>query len=474
MAALVHSSPYSGTWYPGTARELEALLDRLFETSAQRPSTYLLHGGLGFVVPHAGLIYSGTVAAAVYRHLEQQRPQRVVLLGFPHRGGSPGLYLPQLDRYRTPLGETEVDREACERLVNTGPFRWRDEDRLCDHSVEIQLPLLQRAVPQARLVPVYVSSLPASERAEAAQALASLLDGQTVLLASSDFTHFGAAFGYRPFPVDSLTRDRLRRLDFKFVDAASSLDPEYFLRELRAESATVCGYGPISLLLETLRQLHQAEDIFQRTLDYETSGDITGDYSHCVSYVALGYFPWESFLLDVEDQQLLLESARRTLSHYQATGLAEPLPPPRITPALKRPAAVFVTLQRHGQLRGCIGRTEPDTPLAEVVPRMTLAAALEDPRFSPVERDERDLEIEISVLSPMKLLTDLSRFRVGRDGALLRADGHSGLLLPQVAEGRNWTAEDFFKALALKAGVSPDVFRDRSARVYVFRAQIIH
>lgn len=471
--AAAHVTPFSGSWYPGEPQRLNDLLDRLFSTSAQRRSAYVLKGGRAFVVPHAGLVYSGNVAAAVYRHLQADQPERVVILGFPHRGAPPGVYVPQLDRYRTPIGDVSVDREACERLVERGPFAWRREDQLCDHSVEIQLPFLRRAVPEARIVPLYVSSLSREERQQAAQTLLELADSSTVFLASSDFTHYGAAFAYQPFPVDRLTSERIRRLDFKFIEAASSLDPEFFIRELRKESATVCGREPIALLLELLRQLDVTDDVFQRTLDYETSGDITGDWSHCVSYAALGYFPWKAFLLSEEDQQLLLESARKTLEHYQATGKAEPIPPSRMTEALHRPAGVFVTLHRHGQLRGCIGRCEPEMPLAELVPRMTLAAALEDPRFAPVGRDETDLELEISVLSPLKLLTDLSRFRVGVDGALLRTNGHSGLLLPQVAEGRKWAAEDFLRALATKAGVSPDVYRDGNTRVYVFRAQII-
>jgi uncharacterized protein (TIGR00296 family) len=105
---------------------------------------------------------------------------------------------------------------------------------------------------------------------------------------------------------------------------------------------------------------------------------------------------------------------------------------------------------------------------------MTLAAALEDSRFAPLRPEETGIEIEISVLSPMKRLAGAGGFRIGRDGAYLRAGGLSGLLLPQVAEGRDWTAKDFLGALARKARLSPDVYRDPQSRLYVFRAQIIH
>lgn len=474
MAGTVcHQSPLSGSWYPGNAAELSDLLDGLLAKSADRTGPILPGMPLAFVVPHAGLVYSGRVAAAAFRQLEAMQPERVVILGFSHHGAPPGLWIPDVDCYATPLGETAVDRDAVQRLLAGSRFRTMREGALCDHSVEIQLPLLRKVVPKAVVVPIYVSSLTSSERAEAAPALAELMKPGTVVLASSDFTHFGAAFHYMPFPVDAHTPERLRALDEGFIEAAGSLDSDLLLRTLRGEAATVCGKEPIALLLAALGELPNGEDVFQWTLDYETSGDITGDYSHCVSYAALGYFPWDSLELPPEDQQLLLESARSTLRHYQETGRAQPIPPPVRSEALMRKAGAFVTLERNGQLRGCVGRISATDPLAEVVPEMMLAAALEDTRFEPLEPGEQGIELEISVLSPMKRLADPARFRVGRDGGYLKVDGFGGLLLPQVAEGRDWTSGDFLRALAAKARVSSNVYEDPRARLYVFRAQII-
>ncbi len=474
MPALAgHISPYSGSWYPGDRASLSDLLDRLFAESASRTGPALLPNPAGFVVPHAGLVYSGRVAAAAYRHIQEAKPRRVVILGFSHRGAPPGAWIPEVGSYQTPLGETAVDMTAVEQLLSEGVFRSMKEEALCDHSVEIQLPLLQKAAPEAAVVPVYASSLSGAERNAAAQALAGLMEPGTVLLASSDFTHYGRSFGYLPFPPDERTGARLRVLDEGFIEAAGAIDPDFLLRTLDAESATVCGREPIALLLAAVNALPNAEDFFQRTLDYETSGDLTGDYSHCVSYAALGYFPWDSFLLGPEDQRLLLDCVRDTLRHYQETGTARPIPPARITPALQRRAGAFVTLEQRGQLRGCVGRTSEDEPLTTVVPEMTLAAALQDTRFSPLRPEERDIEVEISILSPMKRLLEPARFRVGRDGGYLKVHGIGGLLLPQVAEGRNWTARDFLAALARKAGVSESVYGDPGARLFVFRAQVI-
>src|ERR1035438_5840767 len=308
----VHVSPYVGTWYPDCRTDLERLLDDLFETSAQRTGAFLFANPLGFVVPHAGLQYSGAVAAAAYRHVRRRQPRRAVVLGFAHRGGRPGravggggaqgggppgVSVPDIDEYETPLGEVRVDRQTMERLANHRPFRFVAEDRICDHSVEIQLPLLQHAAPHARVVPLFAGHLDPHERDAAAETLAALCGPHTVFLVSSDLTHYGRASGYQPFPADSKISARLAQLDRGAMEAAASLDPPFFLEEIEKSRATLCGRSPIALWLRTLAFV-AGDEIFQETLDYQTSGDITGDYDHTVSYGALGYFPVQSFWVD--------------------------------------------------------------------------------------------------------------------------------------------------------------------------------
>ncbi len=473
MSAVSHISPFSGSWYPDDPRELRALIDDLFARSEERTGRFLAANAAGFIVPHAGLVYSGTVAAAAYRHLRAAPPARVVLLGFAHRGVAPGAWLPDVHAFETPLGEMRADRAAAAQLAATGLFRILPESALCDHSVEIQLPLLQAAAPSAQVIPIYVSHLDADARAAAAEVLARLAGPGTALIASSDFTHFGRAFSYQPFPVNDWVGDRLRELDESVIDAAGSLRSELFLDTLRRTASTVCGYEPISLLLDTVRLLDGTGEIFAHTLDYQTSGEITGDYRHSVSYAALGFFPWRSLELGAEESALLLESARQTLRHYLETGKRKSISPGRDAPALDRHAAAFVTLHKGGELRGCVGRHSAGEPLGKVVPAMTLAAALEDTRFRPVDPHETDIEVEISILSPMKLAPDRGAFRVNEHGAYLVTESGRGLLLPQVATERNWTAAQFFEALARKAGVPYDAYHDSSTRLYVFRAQIV-
>ena len=325
--------------------ELDGLLaDRFEESRRRRP--YLYPGGLGFVVPHAGPAYCGAVAAAAYRSLERLNPEQVVVRAFPHQGGLSGVAAPDVDRISTPLGEAAID-------PGFGGFPLVPDARVCDHSFEIQLPFLQRAAPRARITPLYAGLLSAQERAGAAQALAACWRPGVVVVASSDFTHYGRDFGFTPFPPDHAVAGRLRELDTECIEAAATLDSARFLETLERNQATVCGSGPIALLIETLRRLDA--DLYLDTLDYQTSGELTGDYRHSVSYAALGWFPRPSFDLDEGDRAALLESAERTLDELRRTGRRRAIPAQGGSPALQARRGMFVSLHQGTELLGCIG-----------------------------------------------------------------------------------------------------------------------
>lgn len=285
-AVVAHRSPFSGAWYPASANELEAILRHAFESSAARTGPAVRSGGVAFVVPHAAPMYSGVVAAAAYRHIALRRPPRIVLLGFSHHGGGSSVEMPDLGAICTPFGDVPLDEDMMRSLARRPPFRISPEAALCDHSVEIQLPFIQWTAPDALVTPLYVGPLSPSERVSAAAALRSILD-DAVLIASSDLTHYGRSFGYTPFSPDAHVVERLRQHDALIIQAAATLDPDVFLDEVHRTRSTTCGYEPIALLLETLRNRR----LVQHTLDYQTSGELTGDYTHSVSYAALGYFP---------------------------------------------------------------------------------------------------------------------------------------------------------------------------------------
>jgi MEMO1 family protein len=370
-----HASPYAGHWYSSNRSELaEQVTGLLDESERRRP--FVRPGGLGFVVPHAAPAYSGAVAAAVYRHVQAARPRRIVMIGFCHRGGVSGIGVPNVHSIATPLGSTRMDVDAATELTACIPFHFVAEEAVCDHSVEIQLPFLQTATPEAVMLPLYVGHLSRSERFAAASRLRELADGHTVFIASSDFTHYGRDFGYVPFGLDRSTPDRLRELDHEIMDSASGIDPGLFLSDVQRTQWTVCGSEPIALLLEVLRGM-EGDEMFQETLDYQTSGDITSDYSHCVSYSGLGYFPERAFQLSAGAREQLVRIARLTLDSSDPGQAAE------FAPELAQQRGVFVTIYQHGELRGCIGCCRGPETLAQAVPHLTLTAAHADTRFDP-------------------------------------------------------------------------------------------
>ena len=459
-----HNSPFRGSWYPESPADLQRLLEERFAASLERTGEYLFPGALGYIVPHAGPAYSGTVAAAVYRSLELQQPERIVVLAFPHRGGLTGLASPDIGRISTPLGEVPLDADFA------GGFARVPEKSVCDHSFEIQLPFLQKAVPEALLTPLYIGRMDAAERLGAATRLAGAWRPGTVFLASSDFTHYGRSFGYLPFPTDRAVAAHLHELDHDCITAAGSLDSALFLDTVAARDATVCGTGPIALLLDVLRQLGDGA-VYQSILDYQTSGEIEGDYRHSVSYAALGYFPRPAFDLGAADREALLEAARETLDRLRQTGERRPAVAAG-SPALSARRGAFVSLHRDEELLGCVGNCAGHKPLREEIGELTLAAALDDPRFRPAAGLSGPIEIELSVLTPFRRIRDAAEFRVGRHGALLRLGHRSGLLLPQVADGREWTTEDFLRALARKSLLPSRAWADPQARLEIFEAQV--
>ena len=463
-----HVSPYGGTWYPLQQRRLNVLFDELFEGSCCRTGPCVLRGALAGLVPHAAPRYSGTVAAAVYRHVQAVKPERVFILGFNHAGGSRDVSVPNVERYRTPLGEIAVDT-SCTRALSAVPFQLVPESETCDHSVEIQLPFLQRVAPTVRVVPLCVGQLGETQRTAAAEVLARVWRPGDFILASSDLTHYGTRFGCVPFPVDSQVARRLRELDRAVLDGASSIDCGLFLDTLRKSAATPCGLQPLLLLLRTL-SLMDSDTIFQQELDYQTSGEISGDFSESVSYAAACYFRKNSFEVNAAEQHELLVSAQATLERLRQTGQREVVSL-RSIPAFERCAPIFMTLTYQGHVIGCIGHVFRYMPLAEAVPRLTMEVALDDPRRLPDDRIPPNINIEISLLTPMKLVRSADAVRIGRNGVYLEWGAHRSLLLPQVA-GADWTTTRFLDLLFQKAGLRRQLHDDPQRRLYIFEAQV--
>jgi MEMO1 family protein len=280
----VCQSSCAGYWYPAEATELRDLLARQFELAVKHSQTAGSGRDAAFIVPHAAPAYSGQVAAAAYLRIAEQNPRRILLLGFCHSGHCEGIEIPPFEAYRTPIGETAVDLQAIDCLRGLVICTDRPAS---DHSVEVQLPFLQFAVPDARILPVFVGRLGKAEKELASAAIFELLTPGTVLIASSDFTHYGRSFGFVPFPLDRETPRRIRELDMEIIRAIGVLDSRDYESVRRRAPGCLCGDFPVSLLIETLRRFRTG--VVHRILEYAQSGEMTGDYRQSVSYAAVAF-----------------------------------------------------------------------------------------------------------------------------------------------------------------------------------------
>jgi hypothetical protein len=287
--AAGHVGPaVAGSWYPASREALRREVSRLLREAAAigTPGGWAGETPAALIAPHAGYIYSGTVAAAGFRLLEARPVALVLLLGPSHYEAFDGATLPASAAYRTPLGDVPIDAGVVERLARRPGIRITDRPFGTEHSLEAELPFLQEVLaPGWRLVPVLVGA--GSTRAgldQVAAALGDLLGPDTLVVVSSDFTHFGPRFGYVPFH-DDIPR-RIRELDLGALERILAGDRRGFESYVRDTGATICGRDPIAVLLRLLPEACPAA-----LVAYDTSGRMTSDWAHSVSYASVVFGP---------------------------------------------------------------------------------------------------------------------------------------------------------------------------------------
>jgi AmmeMemoRadiSam system protein A len=337
-----------------------------------------------------------------------------------------------------------------------------------EHSLELQLPFLQRTLKDFTLVPLLVGRMGTQEYAEAAKAIIPWLDDKTLLVASSDFTHFGPRYGYQPFKDD--VPQKLADLADRAADPILKCDFDGFVEHLAKTRDTICGRGPITLLLRTLSMRGGASGT---RVGLDTSGNITGDWANSVTYQSI-VLVRRSHSLSQEHRGTLLELARQTVE-AQLKGKGSPVVDvDKLPEPLRVRRACFVTLENHGRLRGCIGNMIADGPLYRSVVRNAVSAC-RDQRFAnnPVTAGELDqLDIEISRLTPMKQVKKTEEIIVGRHGLMIVLGRRRGVLLPQVAARRGWTRDEFLAHTCRKAGLPLDAWKRPDVEIYSFEAEV--
>ncbi len=445
----------AGAFYPGIATELARRVDRFLDNVEQRKVEGKL---IAIIVPHAGYDYSGQVAAYAYKEVEGRSFKRVILMGASHRLSFDGISVGEYDYYQTPLGRVKVDREFINELVKSGgKIGFVREAHEGEHSLEVQLPFLQTVLKENfEIVPIIFGNSSFQNSQFLALNLVKLVDDETLIVCSTDLSH------YHDY-------NTAKKMDQAAVDAVLKNDIELFAAMLEKGSCEACA---VPAVITTMLVAPAVGANRVQLLKYANSGDVSGDRSRVVGYASIAY-SYESSPLSVEEKKQLLKIARGSLEKH-LTG--KRLPEVKIgAGALAERRGAFVTLTKHGQLRGCIGYIQPIKPLAEAVQDMAIAAATKDMRFSPVTGNElKEIEIEISVLSKLEKVKDVDEIKIGRDGLYIIKGWRSGLLLPQVATDWGWNREQFLEQVCQKAGLPKDAWREKDAVLYRFSAEIFH
>jgi len=458
----------AGRFYPGDSSALRTTLQELFRKADPARSLQIA----ALISPHAGYVFSGQVAASAYNQLDPEKTYKnVFILASSHHVSFPGASVYNQGDYLTPLGKVKVNRELANKLIGSGHvFTFNPEADLHEHSLEVQVPFLQYQLKQPfQLVPVILGTQSPETCKEIAQALKPWLNEDNLFVISTDFSHY-------PSYDDATSIDRIT------CDAIASNDPEILLRTLKETgkkkiqglSTGLCGWTSV---LTLLYMTSETPGLTVIPLSYKNSGDSRyGERSQVVGYWSMIVTRSDQTLVDsafsfsLEEKKMLLNLARTTAEKYVTSRRIPEVDTSIFTPAMKMKAGAFVTLKKNGELRGCIGRFTSDQPLYEVIRQMAVASATEDTRFLPVSPQEfRNIEVEISVLSPMKRVHSAEEVIPGRHGIYMKKGYQSGTFLPQVATETGWTREEFLGHCARdKAGIGWDGWK--TAELYTYEA----
>ena len=467
QALKVRQPAVAGTFYPADPKELAKMIDDFLAKATPPP----LENVVALVAPHAGYQYSGPVAAYSYALLKGRKFDRVVVIAPSHYEAFDYSSVYDGAAYATPFGQVPVDQAFAAKLAKMSPSirlssagHTPSPDRP-EHAIEDQLPFLQRVIGQFELVPVIMGDQSYDACRALGVALAKLVAGtNTLIVASSDLSHYH-------------TYDEAVRIDHKTLKAIGEYDYFDLSRNLELRVWEACGGGPIVATMIAAERLGANQ---AKVLHYANTGDVTGDHSRVVGYGAAALVKAAGaaktddapFSLTWPERDALLKIARKSVETAVRDGKTYECSTGGLE-ALAQERGAFVTLTKNGELRGCIGSVAPVKALYLTVREVAALAALRDTRFLPVTASElRDLQYEISVLSPLRRVMDIQEIRVGHHGLLIRARGHEGLLLPQVASEQKWDRATLLQETCHKAGLPGRAWQDADADLFRFTALV--
>lgn len=437
---------FAGSFFPAEAGALAAAVDQALAAAGPQGAGA---SPRAVISAHAGYAYSGRFAGLSFAAVPVA-PGRVVVLSPSHRHAFRGIAFPAQAGFDTPLGALPIDRAACTGLAAAGLAADLDAAHDNEHGIETQLPFLARRWPGVPVVPLVLGEVSVAQVAEAVNRLD---DGATLVVLSSDLSHFLADAQARA--IDADTAAMIERAEAGGLDGAHA-----------------CGAKGIAGWL-TSRPGRAARPL---RLGMGNSGDTTGDLDRVVGYGAWAFYGLDDPILAPDHRATLLRVARQAIESRLARGRAPQVAGETFAAPLHTQAASFVTLTLDGALRGCIGSLAAHQPLFADVIENAQKAAFQDPRFPPLTAEDLPrTRLKIAVLTraaPLSFASEaeaLERIQPGEDGLILTAAGRRGLFLPMVWEDLP-DPPAFLRALKRKAGLPPD-FWSADLRLDRFRAE---
>ena len=459
----------SGSFYSANPAQLSKEVDVFLKAAAAAPSSKKIDM---VIVPHAGYVYSGPVAAYGYKTVSQNRYSTIIIIAPSHFFPFDGVSIWEAGAFKTPLGSVAVDEELAKKIISEHKEFYFDKSVFeREHSLEVQLPFLQEVFEDFKIVPILMGQ-PSFEVTESlADTLANVLKGRedVLIVISTDMSHYH----------DDTTA---RKMDHATIETIKKLDARRFWDLCTVRKLEMCGFVPVTTALLYAQKMGLT-DI--NVLRYANSGDVTGEKDRVVGYTSItfskgGKPPEENqeeqkgvAPLTQKQKRGLIDIAERTIVQYvvggQILGVSEK------DPRLLEHEGAFVTIHKNKALRGCIGNIVTDKPLYQTVRDMAIAAATQDPRFKPLTKEElSDIEVEISVLSKPERIKSIDEIQMGVHGVIVHQGPlHHGIFLPQVATETGWSKEEFLSQLcAQKAGLPPDAWKDPRTVIEIFSAQV--
>ena len=461
----------AGQFYPADSATLRSDLSKLFAKALPEQSGVVL----ALIAPHAGYVFSGEVAATSFNQLDPDKKyDNIFILASSHRMSFDGASIYNRGEYVTPLGKVKVNIELANQLLKDNPvFNSKPDAHISEHSLEVQLPFLQYKLKKDfQIIPIILGTQSPSTSKKIAEALKPYLTEKNLFVISSDFSHY-------PSYEDACLVDKIT------ATAITMNSPEILLKTLEDNdgkgindlATSLCGWTSV---LSLLYMTEGRKDLTYKAIEYQNSGDsrIYGDSDRVVGYNSIiieknnAYTENKDFSMEKKDKNKLLEIARQTMEQYVSEGVIPKIDQQMLPPILCQPFGAFVTLKIDGDLRGCIGRFEAVEPLYKVVQQMAIAASTQDSRFPEVTPAEfKEIDIEISVLTPMRKISSIDELQLGKHGIYMKKGYSSGTFLPQVATETGWTKEEFLGHCARdKAHIGWDGWKD--AELYVYEAYV--